>query len=138
LHKQIFLIKSFFPPPGGTIQAPGADSAETLTAKLNTLRWHEDPAVVLGKENTNEVYLARLVATTIWRNRSMATEQKKYVVQGVINQLQTIIAERNKPAKTPAPAKAAKAAPAPIAAQKEKPKQKGKQQSGVAPKTVKK
>ncbi len=93
---------------------------------------------MLGKENTNEVYLARLVATTIWRNRSMATEQKKYVVQGVINQLQTIIAERNKPAKTPAPAKAAKAAPAPIAAQKEKPKQKGKQQSGVAPKTVKK
>jgi hypothetical protein len=113
-------------------QSPHARSPEELKAELAKLRWAEDPVHVLGKENAGEVYVARLVATTIWRNRSLGTEDKRYVIQGVIDNLKAAIDARNAPpapAAAPASAKpdaraAAMAAPAkakPAAAAAKKP-----------------
>ena len=90
-----------------------------LQQLLAELRWHEDPAKVLGKENRLEVYLARLVATSVWRNRSMPTETKRKLIKGVVDNLQELIAVRE--GKVPHPeeqlaAMAAKSRPAKVVA----------------------
>ncbi len=78
-------------------------SERALQAELAKLRWPTDPVQTLGRENREEVYLARLVATSIWRNRSLPTAEKRAVIQSVIDSLTQLIAVKTGKAPPPGP-----------------------------------